>query len=359
MNTIYVLVDYKNRFGSKKNDVPYRSGMDRLRLAECARQLGFELRYVAFADLDFRKLPFGAAPILYMSSEDHSLLYKDYIEDVLLGLHLKGFWLVPSFYFFRAHHNKVFMEILRDLIGGDEIKNIRSKGFGTYEEFERRLEEISGPVVLKAAASVMSGGVVLARDAAAKRRIARRLSASRNLWVDLWDIGRWIRRRGYVRDSRHRRKFIAQTFVEGLGNDWKVLIYGKRAFVLKRENRPGDFRASGSGRFIFEREIPPGMLDYAKRVADAFDVPQLSLDIGYQDGEFFLLEFQALHFGTTTLVLSPFHFEKTAQGSWMTVEGPAELEQVFAESIIDYVVSHRASRQRQQKLFEIASATSG
>jgi len=82
-----------------------------------------------------RERGFSKEWVLYQTSEDRHLSYKSYIEDILLGMVIQGAKLVPSFRLFRAHHNKVFMVILRDLSPNGKIKNIRSKTFGVLEDF--------------------------------------------------------------------------------------------------------------------------------------------------------------------------------------------------------------------------------
>jgi hypothetical protein len=50
------------------------------------------------------------------------------------------------------------------------------------------------------------------------------------------------------RDELQRGYFYAQEFLPGNEFDTRVTVIGNRAFAYRRMNRPGDFRASGSGR---------------------------------------------------------------------------------------------------------------
>lgn len=52
---------------------------------------------------------------------------------------------------------------------------------------------------------------------------------------------------GLYRDH-HKNYVLFQEFVAGNDFDTRVTVIGKRAFAFRRYNRPGDFRASGSGR---------------------------------------------------------------------------------------------------------------
>jgi hypothetical protein len=74
--------------------------------------------------------------------------------------------------------------------------------------------------------------------------------------------------------------------IPGLENDWKILCFGDKFFVLRRANRDNDFRASGSGKFVFRRDLPKGMLEFALKVYLHLEVPNLSVDIAF-NGEFY------------------------------------------------------------------------
>ncbi|MCI0659319.1 MAG: hypothetical protein L0170_19880 [Acidobacteria bacterium] len=336
MEDIYLLVDYKGHFGTKHGAVPYRSGLDREDLARHFQERGYRAKFVNFCDVDFQSGDLKGRRFLYTSAEDHDLLYRSFIEDIILGLENCGARIIPAFKFLRAHHNKVFMEILRDQILGIEERSLRSRFYGTLEELEARLGSVGLPSVIKPASGSMSAGVRLCKNPEDLSRAASQVSSSRHWPTDAWDFGRSWRRKGYVRESLHRRKFVVQPFLPGLENDWKVLIYGKKHYVLMRRTRKHDFRASGSGRFEFIKEIPAGLLDSASSIFRQLDVPHLSMDIGVAESRFHLFEFQALHFGTTTIEEAPFHFARLGQ-EWKRVDGLSNVEEEFVRSVVEYL----------------------
>ena len=139
-------------------------------------------------------------------------------------------------------------------------------------------------------------------------------------------------------ESKFRNKFIIQEFVPNLHTEWKVLVYWNKIFILKRYTRKSDFRASGSGNFVFDKDFPIEILDYAFTIRESFDVPNVSLDICFDGKEFYLIEFQAIYFGTTTLVESPFYYQKV-NSTWNCIDSKSELELVFVESIVKYIES--------------------
>lgn len=135
MNRIYLLTDYRDQFYFSTR---YRGASVQVdRLADFFSRAGYTLVVKRFADIDFRTENYHKEWVLYQSSEDPGILYKDYIEDILLALELQGARLIPDFKYFRAHHNKIFMELLRDILPIQGIKSIISRGFGTFEEYKR------------------------------------------------------------------------------------------------------------------------------------------------------------------------------------------------------------------------------
>lgn len=67
---------------------------------------------------------------------------------------------------------------------------------------------------------------------------------------------RWLAQT--LRPNRERNYVIFQRFVPGNDHDLRVTIIGDRAFTYRRDVRPNDFRASGSGRLrhLTEAELP-------------------------------------------------------------------------------------------------------
>jgi len=140
----------------------------------------------------------------------------------------------------------------------------------------------------------------------------------------------------YAAKSNHRSKFLIQNFVEGMDGDYKVVVYGQKYYVLSRKNRKNDFRASGSGIFEWSEEPVDGLFDFSKSVLESLDTPYISLDVGYLDSAFYLIEFQCLHFGNYTLEGSSFYFTKSDTG-WDRVVEESILEREFARAVVGYI----------------------
>jgi len=331
---ILLLTDYRKQFYSAQRSSTV--GMNLSRLKEILFEFGANITVKNFCNLDINN-SLKNKIVLFQSSEDRNLFYKSYIEDILLGVEMSGGFLVPSFNLFRAHHNKLFFEILRDLSNLKPLCDIKSKYYGTLEDLlSENINKWRFPKVIKSSSGCKSQGVYLARNSRELKKIARKLTRSFNAFDFIRFYLKKHLRKNYISESNHRRKIIIQDFIPGLQGDFKILIYGRKYFVLHREIRPNDFRASGSGRFSYPYEPPVVLLDAARRVFEYFDCPYISLDMALDGDNPVVLEAQFLMFGTYALENAPFYLEHV-DGSWTKINGNVELEFVFCECLVEFL----------------------
>lgn len=340
-NRLLLLLDYRGYFYST---VRYRTTRPKSTDASLDLQLlnrefqsrGIELDVRHFSEVDFHSQSYAERWVLYQSTEDPSLFYKSYIEDVMLGLQMQGARLIPRFEYFRAHHNKVFMEILRDVVTAPDLRTFKACHYGSYEDLIRDQPKLTFPVVVKPSEGSLSRGVQLVQSMGELRSYARTISKSMDFVSELKGWVKMRLRSPYVKPSNHRRKFIVEQFIPGLQNDFKVLVYGTKYYVLKRENRKDDFRASGSGIFSWPDSLPSGILDFASSLFKAFDVPYVSIDIGYDGERYHVFEFQFISFGDTGLLRSPHHFIREGE-DWRLIRQPSVTETEIAESVANFM----------------------
>ncbi len=337
MKKIIALIDHKGRFETKIYDDPYRSGVNKDLIRKYFLNFGYEIQFITFPEIDFRNELLKGQIFLYCSSEDKDGFYKSYIEDIVLGLKLAGATVIPDYIYLKAHNNKLFMEVLRDINGQNKLKNIKSYYFGTIEDLKLNKDLFThGEFVIKPAMGAMSKGVTNGSGFTKILKQSKKISKSPFYIGEIKDFLRKFIHSGYIRDSIFRRKFMVQNMIQGLEGDWKILIYGDKYYVLKRKNRKNDFRASGGGLLSYERVLPEGLLSFSKTVYESFNVPNLSIDVGFNGESFYLIEFQSLYFGTYTIEKSEFYFIKGKNG-WEICNGQSILEEEYARSISTYI----------------------
>jgi glutathione synthase/RimK-type ligase-like ATP-grasp enzyme len=157
------------------------------------------------------------------------------------------------------------------------------------KEASKFLDDTEYPIVAKSHIGASSGGVVLLKDKKEAARLVRRSFRTLTLWDKVLAKYYYLPRLAKgdpVSQLRfaHRRawpqyvyfqEFIATSF------DWRVTTFGDglvSAFV--RNNRPGDFRASGSGSWnmVDERELPVEACELAMKISSAHGFTTMTYD---------------------------------------------------------------------------------
>ncbi|AXT58117.1 ATP-grasp domain-containing protein [Aquimarina sp. AD1] len=339
MNKIIALTDYKEKFGSKHFDTPYRSGMDKNKLSSYFKASGYEVIFKCFNEVSVQDEDLKNIPVIYTSSEDIGYRYKSYIEDVVFALELVGTKVLPEYKHLRANNNKVFMELMREVC--DMRPPLKSRVFGSMSDLEKSIEELSFPCVFKESEGASGRGVALVKS---KQELIAKVKASsqkRNYLEDAKDYGRALKHKGYIKESIYRDKFIVQDFIPNLKNDWKVYVFGDRLYTFKRPILKGrGIKASGGGYdnylYDLDAEAPEGMFDVALDVFRKLNVPHLSIDIAYDGKQFYIIEFQSLYFGTAGIPYSKGYFSNK-KGRWEFVKEKLEIEKVYVDSIISFL----------------------
>lgn len=347
MNRILILHDNRGYVaGSLLSDAGRKINIDLLK--KKLEEYGCHVHVMNLHDLTFPSVYKGWY-VIYPSSEDYGLFYKGYIEDILLRLELDGAILLPSFIFFRAHHNKVLMELMRNHMS-IEYRTLSSAAFYSIDDLKKLTSRgISYPVVLKAAAGSGSAGVALARDEKELLKKAKKMGKITFYGVCYTRINKIRHCLGMARRKlmgikvvelpEPREKMILQKFVPNLSHDYKVLVFGEKYYILRRKVRDHDFRASGSGKLEFPEilgEIETMVLDFARGAYEQIGTPLLSIDIAYDGERCHMVEFQCLNFGPYTLQFSSAYYQKEETG-WIEIHRKSILEEEMANAIIYFL----------------------
>lgn len=336
MKSIYLITDYGNRFGTKYTARPYRSGMDHQLLTAAFRNSGIEPLFINAARLASSGDNPAGKIYIYTSSEDKGGHYKSFLDNLVLSLESRGATVIPGYKFLKAHNNKVFMEMLRQEWDSLADAFLRSQLYGSLDELIQQGIDMEFPVVVKKPEGFKSRNVWLVNDMDRLMAVAGKISRSFRLKSYIFDRLRLLKYPGFTPESQHRRSFMVQQFVQDLTGDYKLLIYGDRYYPLLRQNRPGDFRASGSGLLSFPETLPDGLLDFCRRIFETFDVPALSLDVASDGNNFRIFEAQFVYFGTYTVEHARFWFTPDGSG-WKKAEGDTVLENIYTQSIVWYL----------------------
>lgn len=356
---IVLLTDYSgylwsNHIGTKNSYVI--SSVDPQIICEYLEELGHQVEVYDYSAIPENK-DWENIYVLYASSEKRGGFYKGNIEDIILDLELKGAILIPKFQYLRAHENKNFAELLRKDFKNENLRHPTSKAYGCYEELLKNLDKVQYPCVLKSASGSGSKGVSLAHNEQELKENARKISEHTYYNYEYtyakrffeFGIGYQIKKtyhklRGvkshYKLSKDYSNKFVVQEFIKGLSGDYKVLYFAGKYYVLYRQNRNDDFRASGSGKFVYpelSNEVRQ-VLDFAKECVAEFGIPMLSMDIGTANGKCYLIEYQCVCFGTYTLEFSEHYYQYELEyNAWKQVDEESDLEKEIARSIDFYI----------------------
>jgi len=337
MSKIYALTDYQGYFGSKYNAIPYNSGMDKAMLEKYFLDFGYEIKFIEYSDIiNYANSFWHGKPVIYTSTEDTNFHFKDFIEDIIYYLELCNARVIPSYKYLKANNNKVFMEMLRHQLNDVASNYLATNVFGCLEEAMGAKNSFNYPLVFKRSAGAMSEGVGIAENQRDLIQKLRRICRTPNYFREIWEFGRSLKYKKYKKESKFRNKFIIQNFIPGLNGDYKILIFSKKYYVLKRGIKKGDFRASGSGIRNYEKDIPEGLLEFAFNFFNELDVPNASLDIAFNGTNFFLLEFQCLYFGSFTLTYSDFYWQRKDE-HFELIRMKSDLEKEYVRSVVEYI----------------------
>lgn len=145
------------------------------------------------------------------------------------------------------------------------------------------------PVVAKLASGVQSANVQRLDNFGQARDLIRRVfgagvvtlqpgSLLQRAFRHRWQALRLLAGKPIPSGIQHNYLY-AQEFLKGNNFDTRVTVIGNRAFAFRRFNRPGDFRASGSGRIDWDpMEIDRRMILLGFDIAKKLNTQSIAID---------------------------------------------------------------------------------
>ena len=341
-NKIVIITGNDNFFGQTRR--PWVS-IDVQEMISLLGDKGIEVEKYSFHELINN--PDNVKDSIIFYTFNQKLNRRNYVNDLIHYYSLSDNFLIPSYELLKCHENKGFQELYKRKLN---FKSLNAYYLSSYKEISNY--DIKYPIVLKSVDGSNGKGVFLAEDEKdlvdkiknlEKTRIVRHVDLLRRKYIrgnkkfkeypDYNNREDYEQYRDYIIKEEN---FVLQEFIPDLSFDYRVLVMYDKYFVTKRETRKNDFRASGAKKFRFNFEVEDELLNYAKEVYSKFDTPYLSIDIVCSKGEFYLLEFQALHFGINVFVKSSGYFVEE-ENSWKFVENDNVMEEEMIYGLTKYI----------------------
>ena len=246
--------------------------------------------------------------------------YRDmlFAKQLFISLELAGKKVFPN-YFTSWHFD--------DKLGqAYALKSIGAPHIPTYVFYTKKdaldwIDQTQFPKVMKLRGGAGGRNVILVKSSFQAKRLARRafnrgfsqtcskiqylrdqITMIKNRQRSLLDglmkgIGIFFVKPEYVKMHGNDKGYIMfQDFVPNNNYDIRLIVIGNRAYGMKRLVRTGDFRASGSGKFVYD-EIPQDIVKIAFDVADKLHLQSVAFDFMYYNNNPVIIE-MCYGFGT-------------------------------------------------------------
>lgn len=139
----------------------------------------------------------------------------------------------------------------------------------------------------------------------------------------------------YIKYNARYFRHVSQTLLPSPGFDFKVLVFYDRVYVLQRGQRPGDFRASGSGQFSFTRPNID-LIEFALAFRQRLNTPYVSLDLIQKNDHIDCIEFQCAHFGPYTQMHAN-HYYKVQNSRLIEEFNSHSIEECYTYAISSFL----------------------
>lgn len=261
---------------------------------------------------------------------------SDFGKRLILSIH-QGMGL-PTFpnwqtsWFFEDKHAQSY------LLNAADVPSPKTRVFWDARKARDFAENAEYPMVVKLAFGIVSANVRLVKDrkeacylidrmfhdgmsylpeTLAPSRFARTSDRISNATRSI--LGRHLKGHYGVAPIQ-RGSILFQEFLPDNRFDVRVTVIGSRAFAFRRMNRPGDFRASGSGLIDWDpTQIDMRAINLSFQVAQHLNTQVLALDILQKAGELVVAEIS-------------YYYEAWAvhecPGHWQMVKSSGEIEWV-------------------------------
>jgi glutathione synthase/RimK-type ligase-like ATP-grasp enzyme len=338
-----VLLHGKNNFFGQTRK-PWVS-LDLDKICSLLEESGFNVVKYDYHKIINEEIEIRNSIVFYSFSQRENV--RDFIKDLIHHLIKLNNVVIPSYDLLLCHENKGYQELYKKQIG---INSLKCQYFN--DKYAINYSEINYPSVLKKIDGSNGKGVYLVNN---ENELKKKLKSFESIYT-LTKLD--LKRRKYLRGTKNfehypnynnaedynqyrdhvtiRENFILQDFVPDLKYDYRVLVIYDRYFVTRRFNKENDFRASGAKKYDFSFEIDIEMLEYSKQIITKINTPFLSIDLCKSNGKYYLLEYQAIHFGINVVVKSKGYYREE-NSQWIFVKNKNVIEEEMAFGLASYI----------------------
>ncbi|GJL50518.1 ATP-grasp domain-containing protein [Candidatus Nitrospira salsa] len=140
---------------------------------------------------------------------------------------------------------------------------------------------------------------------------------------------------------------LFQEFIPGNDHDLRIVVIGYRAFAFRRMNRPGDFRASGSGLIDWNpQEINEASIHLALSIAKKLGQQVITFDIVHRNHEPYVVEV-SYYYEAWTVFECPGHWtlkEHTSTNTLQWIEGKTKPEDAIFIDLLNEIEENRSAK---------------
>lgn len=272
---------------------------------------GFHPRWRAYCeeqDIPYKSVNCYANDIINQLADCDALLWhfhqgnpKDILiaQKILFALEHTGFKVFPDFHTAWHFDDKVAQKYLLERIGAPMVpsyvfvERADAMEWANHADFPKvfKLRGGAGSANVRLVTNRKKAGHLIRQAFGRGFSNYRALDNLKERWrkyrqglTSLWDVSKGIARMVYSPTysrvaGRERGYVYFQDFIPNNDSDTRIIVIGEKAFGLKRYVREGDFRASGSGSFAYDREL---FDERCVRIAFRM-VEQLQLQVGVFD----------------------------------------------------------------------------
>ncbi|WP_062051710.1 RimK family alpha-L-glutamate ligase [Bacillus sp. JCM 19034] len=319
-----IITDYRGFLRRKKTK---DESLDVVKIKKILTEEGYHFDITSFEEIAANYHYYSTIEnsyIIYSASKNQE--YNKYIDHViyLLG---KNNHLLPNYELFKAFDDKGFQELYKTNLG---IESLGYRYLSNINSFYELSDQIKYPIVMKEMVSASSKGVYKVNDSKEVEDHYSRI-INKQQGLRLKDtLKKFIKKK--KKDYAGVSRVVLQEFVPNLKDDWKVLIFGEKYYVLNRKVRKNDFRASGSGDFAYISP-PLEVLEKARETFLNLNTPFLSVDLAFDGENAYIIEIQALNFGPITLLNSSSYYIKE-NNEWLEIAKKSDLDEEYANAYI-------------------------